>query len=202
MAKSTAKLKIAAAEVEFVSPLRAPLAAALARVDEIRAAIAANTAEQEAAAAKIRELEATLEDSEKRLAQVPALERRAVRKEIDEAKEVVSDWRDHAAELQKKANDSFSGLRSKLQDAENEVHRQRAALVKGHPHKIALHAELNELRARTAQVTSDLSALAAIGGIEEGWASSSATNPPASAALVAWINEVMVNPNAEISDNV
>jgi hypothetical protein len=101
--------------------------------------------------------------------------------------------------LQKTHNASFNGLQSKLQDAQNEVHAARRELLRNHPHVTGLLQRLQGLRAELARTTSDLAALAAVGGIEEGWNASLPTNPAPSPALAAWIAALLTDANAEIS---
>ena len=199
MARSAAKLKIADAEVEFVSPLREPLRSALARVEEIRAALAENEAAQAEAAAKVTALEASLAHHQRALDAAPPLERSGPRRAIADINEQLGDYRDHVALLRKNATASFDGLDSKLQDAEIEVKAARRALLLNHPRIQAICARKSEVRIESAQLDADLAFLASIGAAPE--SSPAPLMPPApSPALVSWANALLTDASAKISE--
>ncbi len=195
MARSNAKLKA----IELgPDPARQPLADALGKVEKIKASIAENERQQAEARSKIVEAEAAADKAEKDLASAPALQRRTLRAELQEATETLQDYRDHLGELRDRAK----SLTADLDFAQNDVRFARSDLAKNHPHAADLLARLQSFRAETAQVIADLAALDAIGGIPEtarGWSSSSAPNPPPSPALVTWLAALLTDASAELT---
>jgi hypothetical protein len=208
MSKSNAKLK----EVEpSLSPARQPLLDAMERVAELKRLIEENQGEQDKARAEIRAAERDIEEGEKLLASAPALQRRAVRKTLEEAKEAAQDWRDHLDELQRKGGtgdyiDAFGSLAYKLRNAENEIKQERGRLLQGHPRTVALLRRLGELRGELNQVTSDLYALERVSGLPKSandWSSLALRmddRPPPHPGLAAWIEALLTDAGAELPE--
>ena len=197
MARSATKLKIA--EVEFVSPLRAPLADALAALEAIKAALAENEAQQAEARQKVVELEAELAEAQRALDAAPPLERSGPRRAIAELGEQLGDYKDHAEALRKRSADSFNGLQSKLQDAQNDVRAARRALLVAHPRIMAISAHQSEFQMGLAQANADLGFLASVGTAPES-SPAPLMPPPPSPALVQWVNALLTDARAELQE--
>jgi capsule polysaccharide export protein KpsE/RkpR len=208
MQKSNAKLKPVE---ETISPARQPIADALQLIEELKQAIEENDAAQAEARQRIREAEELIEKTEESLKTVPALERRALRKTLEEAKENLQDWRDHKVELERKGGsgdhaDAFGSLRYKLRAAEQHLKDERGRFLQSHPHVHGLLKRLSELRVELNQLVSDIYVTERAGGIPKSgadWervATMIDNRPPADPALVSWIDQLLVNPGAELAE--
>jgi chromosome segregation ATPase len=188
---------------------RQPLADSLAKVAELKRLIEANQGEQDAARAEIRAAEATIEKIEESLKSAPALERRGLRKALEESKEHAQDWTDHLDELKRKGGtgdyiDAFGSLAYKLRNAEDAIKLERSRLLQSHPHVHKLLRRLGELRGELNQVTSDIYALERVSGIpkaSENWCDLALRmddRPHADPELTDWINRLLSDPSAEL----
>jgi hypothetical protein len=194
------KLKAVPADPAPLPPLRRPLADAIEHVSLVKAQIAKIEGEIESAREKIRAATAAVEDAENAVKAAPALERRAKRAALQEAEESLQDWKDHLGELQVRrrgdaagmATDFPKGFDASLAHAEMKVRDERAALLKSHPHVLALLSVHESLRNELAQVAENLRLIERIGALPEAskfWASfpPDYRPPKADAALVGWI---------------
>jgi hypothetical protein len=194
-----------------LSPARQPLLDAMERVAELKRLIEENQGEQDKARAEIRAAERDIEDGEKLLASAPALQRRSVRKRLEEAKEAAQDWRDHLDELQRKGGtgdyiDAGGSLAYKLRAAENDIKSERSKLLQSHPRTLELLRRLGEIRGELNHLVSDLYFLERAGGIPKSgadWVNTATMlndRPPPDAGLVEWIEALLTNPGAELPE--
>jgi chromosome segregation ATPase len=199
MARSAAKLKAIEDAAPVPSPSRQHLAVCLQRVDALSGEIEANATAQTEAYGQIGALESEIDQRRRDLANAPALSRRALRNEIAGHEETLQDYRDHLGQLRELAKT----LTRDLDIARGDVRFKRADLLKDHPHVTGLLQRLQDLRGELFQVTSDISALQAVGGIpagSEGWAAVSTVMPPPSANLATWLEALMADPAAEFAE--
>lgn len=190
------------AEAEL-PPLREPLRDALERVEEAKSALAENATAQDHARAKVREAEKAIEEAEKELAAAPALQRRALRAALQSAQDDLTDWTDHLSELRKKVSEGFGSLANQLDRAQQAVKDERDKLLLGHPVVSEKLERLEWLRREAAQTMADLHAIppGAIPPEHKNWqASNHIALPPADPALVAWLENLLVDPRAELSE--
>jgi chromosome segregation ATPase len=133
-----------------MSPERQALSAALARISALNIEIANREKELDEAWEMLHQASAAADKARASLDETPALQRRAKRREVEDAEAYVEDLQEHRKEIGAKiatARDSLNHVQATLKDRIGDVvraHRGTAKLIdKWH----ALHAELAPLQA-------------------------------------------------------
>jgi chromosome segregation ATPase len=168
---SKAALKVAPV-VDPTSEAREELRATFARIEQMKAALALNGRDQEAAREQIRALESELDEAEKALAVSSALARRTAQKKADEIRERLEDHRAHLLELQMAAGwypnciePKSNSLERRLKFSETEIWNCGRQILRASPAVARLADRLQAMRVEMLNLEATVQLIWATGGL-------------------------------------
>ncbi len=204
MAKSSAKLKLEPPEADPTAAPRQELAAALARVHEVEAAIAADEAAVSDASATIAEFRRKLAEAKERASEATVFERRKLAAELAELAGEVEDWTEHRKALGIRLNRSEKdNLFTQLERAKMSVRNAAAAVIQAHPGTLALLERQAAARKLSFDLGATLGAIGSVFGIPAGfedWDSLpiDCQNQAPDPAWVAALEKLQADPETEL----